>query len=179
MSRRLHLPASSKRGWKADFGLHPGHETKDTNFSLSDWKVLCPKWHQIKKQIGIALSLCLRQRCCLRGMVTELDNSQEGIWGQSRCFFYNLKACHILAFLFLPAFLVMLCLFYLLRPLQYCQVWADVMFWLFLYLRRLLTFCYSVVFSATTVVKNNNYNKKVTNITKKLQIFWRCFSSHR
>lgn len=37
---------------------------------------------------------------------------QEGIWGQSRCFFYNSQACHILAFLFLPTFPLILYFIY-------------------------------------------------------------------
>ena len=95
-------------------------------------RCFAPDGFRWEKTIRVALLLCLRQPCCSRGMITELDSRQEGIWGQSRCFCYNSKACHILALLFLPTFLVLLFFFYLLWSLHFQQVWADVILWLFL-----------------------------------------------
>lgn len=94
-------------GWRAGSGLHPGLGSRGTKCSLSAWEGALPQMASDEK-VSIAPLLCLRQPCCSRGMITELDSSQEGIWGQSRCFFYNSQACHILAFLFLSTFLLIL-----------------------------------------------------------------------
>lgn len=125
------------------------------------------------KEISVAPLLCLRQPCCSRGMIAELDSSREGIWGQSRSFFYNLKACHILGLLFLPTFLVILFFFYLLWSLHFWQVWADGIFWLFFVAIPVLPFnillqCCFFLYKRY-LKKSNSY---------KFSGVWLCFSSH-
>lgn len=50
-----------------------------TKCSHSAWEGALPQMAAHEKEVSIAPLLCLRQPCCSRGMITELDSTQEGI----------------------------------------------------------------------------------------------------